>query len=1470
MLTSYKETINDKTYSIKIGKSIPDRGVNLAYVDTPKIYPSNNVIISSSSMANNTTYEEKLLMPDNQMRLIAGEDIETFKSDNITMTDQFSVRNTITQSVKPLYYRGELKYNIKLEKNDLLKFVSGYMTETLTEISNMEFDITKESTYIYKPTATKIQFIDATDNRIYITKNAPMINKILIQKVNLTEGKIFIYTEEAVRDVLVKYNSTDKTSPIKEEVLNTYAFFSRDDDLDAYLKANDTLLTLPDFNNKLTDTLFSLRQEGTEFAAYVPTENIVATENTRKMYNFRYKVETNKTLKYNTVNKGTINIGVYCINDPGSGLGAKDIGDAMAAIQKNIDKLPTFITFQNPHPPYESQTSGNKKSTDLYWKISLDMPPEHYHDYDVIIIGGLGPANLSQYNDYFKDYLSNGGSLWIDNCGSGGNALILESDLTSENGPFIIGANFNDTLSENTIKVLGTDDIGLLSRYGKVIEGSSSQAKIGFQDTCPVMSLDSSEVASDWTTVIKYSDSNRPAVMYKRAFTRGLVVVSNCAVMFGSYEEQATSGVDNELAINIMTVLGEDAWYTTPWINDYVLHKDQLFNGELGKGIGEYTSQVCPNKTLFVGTVASKKIADSASSLINQYHLIETPTSSEKYYFHVEEFSYVSSSYVEDDALTMTVRKGPISVTSKTDPLYVYSVTPPGAAFDINSLGFLDGHIQLFNQDLLFSYIIRPYVYSWTDQAGLSKVSKIYGEAANIGVSIDSKGVLTSILKIKKSDGLKRLSPLAVSAPGTPEGEMWSNKDLVNYEVSLASYSSGSNSAVQFLNKPITLTIQNSKSGELYTDAYGVPSIPYMELFNTENIGDISIYATTTYQSIMATKRVFAAKALTSAPINARVPDEIDTKDQWFVRLTNGIYTVEKSDVLHTPTLVYEINDFHDQMFLPTEPFKQVSDEPPIYLDYTKLQVGRTPMYIQDVNVENETLVHIGNNTYKSRMYRNWNIGSVIVKKGIANEILTTLSELQGDYRVDYEEGAIVLDADITLSNLESITASFKCSNFNAKKFDYINDNIRAEMLTMISLESNKTIYKVPANVYDVRLYELINGVETSLTSVYELDAEMGLITIMAKMQSPVYIDYKYFGISNIRVSGIDVTSGIIYTEDVIKLTDEVRIDYSYEETCYDYKGYYNGNTFVKLDLNPSTGHYSTMIRTTTNSLGVKEVLTNDVSTSNLVDQQIYLYMVPSYDSTVYIAKVAPGILEFENDDTAYVNNIAESGIVPVGAIGRSSESYKNIIENSDFVKRLIFVGADLDLEGLPESITRASLMNKFTNSLSHERTLGVNEKVMPISLIQKSSKTNGFDYVTCCIYNKSNVMHTFNKVILDQAIDNNNAIQIADISIRQTATYEDVVVMDGRVRGGGIKTKLSNEQIAKKYPAIYESIMNFWDVGTWDGTPYQKNGVSIITLPISAKDNLPDSAANDPEGYIRSIIDKYIALGIQYIIEYK
>jgi hypothetical protein len=231
-----------------------------------------------------------------------------------------------------------------------------------------------------------------------------------------------------------------------------------------------------------------------------------------------------------------------------------------------------------------------------------------------------------------------------------------------------------------------------------------------------------------------------------------------------------------------------------------------------------------------------------------------------------------------------------------------------------------------------------------------------------------------------------------------------------------------------------------------------------------------------------------------------------------------------------------------------------------------------------------------------------------------------------------------------------------------------------------------------------------------------------------------------------------------------------------------------------------------------------------------------------------YIAKFRKGILSISGN-TIRLNADFEASGDPQYALPVVLGAEENAIP-IEYVDSLAFLGpyiTNTTVRDYEDVLTQ----NRFT--LKPDK----NAVLLPVNVVSTASAD--YDYITVYIKNHHNIRHTFSKKELDHIVQSDRGtVLLCETMIKEHVTQDNVIVMDARKRGGGIVDSLSYEDMVSIDPGA----ANFWDIGELDGIPYQKNGALIIKLPESVREKFSDEEIN-------GIVEKYVALGIQYIIEY-
>ena len=127
--------------------------------------------------------------------------------------------------------------------------------------------------------------------------------------------------------------------------------------------------------------------------------------------------------------------------------------------------------------------------------------------------------------------------------------------------------------------------------------------------------------------------------------------------------------------------------------------------------------------------------------------------------------------------------------------------------------------------------------------------------------------------------------------------------------------------------------------------------------------------------------------------------------------------------------------------------------------------------------------------------------------------------------------------------------------------------------------------------------------------------------------------------------------------------------------------------------------------------------------------------------------------------------------------------------------------------------------------------------------------------------FNQSVIRHSFEPLSAAE-IDSYKLQLIGVVYIRPNSSYYSLALEDSRSRGGGLIETISDE-----LRKILEPESDFyWDIGYWDGEPFNNTGTVIIKLD---KKLLIENGGNFTKEDIENSIHKHLAFGTFAIIEY-
>jgi len=141
------------------------------------------------------------------------------------------------------------------------------------------------------------------------------------------------------------------------------------------------------------------------------------------------------------------------------------------------------------------------------------------------------------------------------------------------------------------------------------------------------------------------------------------------------------------------------------------------------------------------------------------------------------------------------------------------------------------------------------------------------------------------------------------------------------------------------------------------------------------------------------------------------------------------------------------------------------------------------------------------------------------------------------------------------------------------------------------------------------------------------------------------------------------------------------------------------------------------------------------------------------------------------------------------------------------------------------------------------------------------------------------------------------DALVLSKVYLKPHLNADDVKLVDTRTRGGGIIEEIEGKRVDYNYIVahmansdgfneIAAEIKHYWDIGYWDGKPYQAEGVIVVDIPQRIKDKIktmieqsyelynnseisPPDAEKAAEKFIEDVCYKHAALGSVVLVNY-
>jgi hypothetical protein len=1510
----------DKGYSIRVGKTLPQNSANLAYVSTPEMGPTRNLLINdlSGNIKENglpSTYQtEKTMYPDNTYLLheLSGE--SKLPSKKVLVTDEFSVPVSSQDVPAPLYYESLAGGLFDARGALVTPYIGGYSEDPADNIVDYaQVDSEEINELLYLGTKIRITNLDGTAiNTAYKYK----IKLVKSQATGIPDHAYSIYVfsnfhqnnNESFLLHYEKYNNDGTHISDYTEILNAAAVF------DEVSEADFDVLTAGGSNLQMK-AYCVVETDDNNYQVYSPAQVLIADNTVRPAQQFKYRVKSNMSVQYSKTNPGSINVGIIFLNN--SIINVEDLTGSLKKMYEDGSK-PAYLEFANPHPEVKSYIKSNPR----YWVADIAMPRDQWNDYDLIIITGYGYFDMSPYNDAVRNYMNNGGKIWIDNAGEVGKALTFKSG-TKET--FLTTVGFSPTTEATGFKApdvttkLGQD---ILNRY--YVLGNQTSIALGYSrdetqadgtvktiGVNPMITFGSGETPNNWTSIIQYSNK-QPSVLVSNVrqgtpFEKGQIIVSNCGIVRSLFHND---DVAVRFAMNLILYLAEHRWIFGPWQQDYVYHRDNLFQQEY-KGVGGSTIYVDERNDYDQTQIVAKKILKpTTKAALLPYVPSEFFSANGMYEVEVQSDTEipVNNGSMEAGSYNPNTRSPITSWTATTaaaipgwDTAFLAGQTPTFRHVNDNS----QRGAKAIQVDVPTGGI-GSQAY-WSNKTG-ALLPGSYMATAWIKVSnVSGKTTQGAMVAAYNMDG----TVITKSAPilGTRD---WVRVDC-NFSVSTSKqvdlrvgFVDGNGEGIVSIDyltvvsvgsiymTPSTTDSPNDGSKTLY--AFAVT--PRGDSFNlqAEGYSDADV---TTYDpliNITYTIRAFVYAWDNNAGVFTKLTGN-SVVNTLSIRRSDGIKKIDSMSTILPPLDAgaewADTNDIYYEVFL-GGPDGIDANSQFVNMEIYDTKAGKY-YFDKDGNVvvkymdlfyggENKNILLQARTNYYTIRAAKRRYGVLVQPENKINLAYPSTIDNRDSWFLRVQNGSFI-KKELNYDDIKALMGYdgyyyqfqqrlfgihyYSLPEFNRQVFkpamgykrvreeiaEYINDNTirvqnyplyvmkgseRKEM--MVKSQSSSKVYKALHGEWDKsfisRVYvdETMNGALVERTTGFDFDYTNGLVIFDVAPVGKVYVDYDY---NNLQVwkrsyNNVLVTGEQVISTDKKTFTSAHKNWLAFPTPIIKIVSYNNGEEKIA----PVTSY---TIDYSSGAVTFKE---------DVLDRVIVQYMY-STDELLKVRDydIRNGYIYLEDEidfrHELYVNYYYE----------------ENYLEYRGYFDDAIgtFIALDLNpSEGhyctMPVVRTDSTTQEVFTSWEPVPTAKLMNKEVYVYIVPHKDSFGN---------YNEDCVRHCYSLEDWQSVQKTNPAVMLLGvIHLREHTVVQEAVVMDTRQRGGGLKTSIKESQIKKTQPLS----KNYWDMTTWDGTAYYKNGVLIIELP---KKILQSEGGQFTEKQVTSIVGKYIAYGIYFIVDF-
>lgn len=1441
-------------YALRIGKKLPKHAANLAYIHTDTPAPSKNVLVQdltdsipenkgnrTSKQAKEATVNKEGFLEDAQGKILLSR-------PEVLVTNEYS----LDSQKEPFYfvYRSRSLFDIR-RATVAYPSTSGFSGD---EMLFEETDEKSRNSFLYL--GEKIQVTQANGGLL------AQKDKVKVTLERFGDDPFFyqivLYTNFTNKETSYELHfptTEDEQTVFKKEIINPTPIFKE---------------YTSQFNQSIEKSYRVVQEKSGKYSIQLNqvdlTDDFLITVDNRAPHAFQYQILSTISTRFSDKNTAKVRIGFIYIND--TVINAVRTTTVLKQLVHENEYMPEYLTFENPH-----RSAGyHEKSDSMYWEADLNMPKEHWLDYDVLILSGYGDKDFSTVSESMRTYLDAGGILLMDTSGTG--SQVLNPINQKGKQTFLVDISFSKTNNESTYKDF-TKKGEMKDRYYDI----KHPERIG--RISPIISFHNQENINDWDVFLTYQNGG-PALMRRNVGFNGQLVVSNMGwmldILYGKEESI-------QFFSNFLLFLLEKRNFVTPVFNQFVYHKDNLYPIEYQGSLGE-TLYAEDRSDEDGSQIVAKKILHNRTEDFARNYLPESYRTWQTAEFEskVSDEGLVN---IENPSFELTNASGETSWQKPTlDALPGYdfvkfsgdsvlgeqntSLYKEGKRSlyvkTINSQGFFEQNLGVLSQGL---YELDVFVRADSSEGGgvalyqtdgtLFKASKeIIGKSnwqkvtihfeinepseLNLRLGAHSKAQSTSLyfddLRLKTT-GVVRMtpknnggSPLYAYAI-TPKAK---NSQLNNYEQTNTKSLFTQKDAEETFVLTIKSFVYQWFSQEVrYKKKYGNEKQSTIQLKTNDKekvLGNIQQFLPPLKSGAEWARKDRVYYELTIQPhdkedfLNLSMYDPSTDKyffnpyGEWILNHEDIWWNGYDSTVqVRAELLNYNILATGSQFMLKEKEETQLRVFPPATEDerdrwYLRVQNGS----FQKVNLQSkdkediresgrpdyyEEFIH-GVHNYQLPEYQRQSFYPVYGERLIEQEKAVYVN----DYSIEVQRGPLLI-----------------------KEKKVIKERLKPLNEEQTAWQSQQIMWDkdiLPEIYWD----EWDNGSLSLLTEGFEIDYKEGKVFFNKAITGTIFASYNH---DNFHIIRRKYANTQIKAE-LLRSRDNHTFDLGHENLAtYPAPVFYQGTVSEKSRIHPASYWVDYEAGSVTFFQETRQRIYAD-----------YLYYIEE-ELNWEDANQHSGEIELKErisfKDEIFVSYLAE----------------ENAVEYKGYFDETLNTFVHLDLNptaGHTFTLSDEIDGQKRTREVQGEKLL--NKEVYVYILPYTST------YYKTTETNNHTLRHTFGEDNWKKVkAVHPEALLISIVQVRENTDIDQVVVMDARRRGGGLKEEISQEQMEKRVG--YTSA--FWDIGDFDGLAYYKNGVTVVQLPETV---LKENGGHFTEGQIRKTLDKYLAFGVYPIVEFK